>query len=101
LTSFFKTNYLHVYDNSSATVLLLQRMHVHVRGRIQGVQRLLMSYEKRSGKKLLFEKQRYGLARRVETGSEEKSLLRSSAMSCCALFRLLPRLLMRRNGVFA
>src|SRR5215831_9122155 len=57
-------------------------MHVHVRRRVQGVQRL---YEKRSGEKNC-EKQRYSLARRVEVRGGEKSLLRSSTMSCCALF---------------
>ena len=87
-----------MYDNNPATVCECGFTSVDV---FQGVKRLLMSYESEVEKKLLCEKQRYGLARRVKTGSEEKSLLRSSAMSCCALFRLLPRLLIQHNALFA
>jgi hypothetical protein len=76
-------------------------MRVHVRRRVQGVQRLVMSYEMRRGQRIAVRETALCFTRRVETESAEKSLLRSSAMSCHALFRLLPRLLIQRNALFA
>ena len=101
LTSIFKVNYLNVHDVNLQPYchLLSRRVRVHERSRVQGVQRL---YEKRSEEKNCCARNSAMVSRDASRKwSGEKSLLRSSAMSCCGFFLLLPRLLIQHNALFA